>query len=143
MKKDGAIKLSDGTSLKLTITVVGAKEVGFSPFGGINIAVKAIGGITTLEVPEKLKEAVKDKPLIPPQLPHDGWELIDIIEQEPAIDEVEINTSKGKFLVRVVGEAVMASRNMNYKSEFNEPVYWLNWVYKISWKPIKEEESSS
>ncbi len=141
MKKEGIIKLSDGTSLKLSIMIVGAKEAGFSPFGGINIAVKVIGGIATLEIPEKLKEAVKDKALAPNQPPHDGWELIDIIEYEPAVDECEVDTTKGPFKVHVVAEPVMASRNMNYKSEFDEPLYWLNWVYKISWKPIEREEN--
>jgi len=117
--------------------IVDAREAGFSPFGGVNIAVKAIGGISTLHVPEELKNAVKNKPMSPRTPPKDGWEIVDIVKQEPAIDEHEINTSKGVYVVQVVGDPVMASRNLNYKTEFGEPIYWLHWVYKISWKPKK------
>ncbi|WP_202962749.1 hypothetical protein [Geoglobus acetivorans] len=139
MRKEGIIKLSDRSILKLSIMIIDAKEVGFSPFGGVNIAVKPIGGVAPLEVPETVKELVKDKPLASPELPQDGWELIDIIDHEPAIDEYEVYTSKGKFKVTVEAEPVMAARNINYKSGADEPIYWLNWVYKISWKPVKEQ----
>ena len=138
--KEGTIKLADGAVLKLRIAVVHAREVGFSPFAGVNIDVKAIGGIATLKVPEELKEKVKDKPLMPPapELPKDGWEIVDIEEQEPAVEEVVIDTSKGKFLVRVIAETTMAARNLNYKTTLGEPIYWVSWVWKISWKPIRE-----
>lgn len=134
----GFIKLSDGTVLKLKILIVDIKEEGFSPFGGINFDVKTVGGVSTHSVPEELKKAVADKPLAPPEPPMDGWELIDIVEQEPAVAEEVVDTSKGKYRVRVVAEAVMASRNMKYKSRHSEPVYWVSWVLKISWKPIVE-----
>ncbi len=134
----GLIKLSDDTVLKLRITIVDIKEVGFSPFGGINLDVKAIGGISTQSVPKKLKEAVADKPLAPPEPPRDGWEIIDIVEQKFAVAEEITETSKGKFKVRVVAEATMAARNMKYKTRANEPLYWVSWVWKISWKPAKE-----
>ena len=133
----GFIKLSDGTVLKLRILIVDVKEAGFSPFGGINFDVKTVGGVSTHSVPEELKEAVADKPLAPPEPPRDGWEIIDIVEQEPAVAEEIVDTSKGRYRVRVVAEAVMASRNMNYKSRHNEPIYWVSWVLKISWKPIE------
>ncbi len=137
--KEGVIKLVDGAILKLRIAVVHAREAGFSPFAGVNIDVKAIGGVATLGVPEELKEKVKDKPLMPPSpgLPKDGWEIVDIKEQEPAMEEVIIDTSKGKFLVRVVAEATMVARNLDYKSTLGEPIYWVSWVWKISWKPIQ------
>jgi len=32
-------------------------------------------------------------------------------------------------------EAVIAARNTLYRTPFNEPLYWLSWVYKASWKP--------
>lgn len=135
----GFIKLSDGTVLKLKTLIIDVREIGFSPFGGVNFDVKTIGGVTTSSVPEELKKVVADKPLAPPEAPQDGWEIIDIVEQEPAIAEEEVSSSKGKYSVRVVAEAVMASRNTNYRSKYDEPVYWLSWVLKISWKPVKTQ----
>ena len=136
--KQGVVKLSDGAILRLKITVVDAREAGFSPFGGINIHVKPIGGVATVEIPKELIDKIKDKPLAPTEPPLNGWELLDIVEQEPAVEEVIVDTSKGRYVVRVEAEAVMASRNMKYRNVFNEPIYWVNWVWKISWKPLKE-----
>ena len=132
---EGIIRLSDGTKLKFAIMIIDAKEVGPSPFGGVNIDVKVIGGVSTEFVPEELTEAVKDKPLTPSPPPMEGWELLDIVEQQPPIAEVTIDTTKGKFRVRVEAEAVMAARNTNFKTARNEPIYWVSWVYKISWRP--------
>jgi len=87
-----------------------------------------------------LGEAVKDKPLVPPEPPREGWELVDIVEQEPAIAEEVVNPSKGLFKVRVRAEATMVARNMLYRTIHNEPVYWVTWVNKVSWKPVKEGE---
>jgi len=28
---------------------------------------------------------------------------------------------------------------MKYRSRLNEPIYWVSWVWKISWRPVKEE----
>ncbi|ACB39893.1 hypothetical protein [Pyrobaculum neutrophilum] len=109
------------------------KEIGFSPFGGVNFDVSVVGGIYIEDLPEELKKAVADKPLLPPTLPTDGWELVDIAEQEPAVAETTVETSRGKFDVRVVAEVVMVSRNINYKTPRNEPVYWAYWVSKVSW----------
>jgi len=133
----GFIKLSDGTVLKLRILIVDVKEAGFSPFGGINFDVKTVGGVSTYNVPEELKKAVVDKPLAPPEPPRDGWEIIDIVEQKPAVAEEVVDASKGRYRVRVVAEAVMASRNMKYRSRHGEPIYWVSWVLKISWKPVE------
>lgn len=135
----GSVKLVDGTVLELKILIVDVKEIGFSPFGGINFDPKIIGGISVSSVPEHLKKDVANKPLTPPEPPKDGWEIIDITEQKPAMAQVVVESSKGKYLIKTVAEAVMASRNMNYKSTRDEPVYWLSWVYKISWKPYKEQ----
>ncbi|MEZ0346105.1 MAG: hypothetical protein ABWK01_06115 [Infirmifilum sp.] len=137
---DGLIKLSDGSILRLRILIVDVKEVGFSPFAGVNFDVKAIGGIATQFVPEDLRESVKNKPIVPPfeSLPTEGWEIIDIVESQPAAAEEDVVSSKGKFKVKVVADPVMVSRNTNYKTPSNEPLYWVSWVWKISWKPIKE-----
>jgi hypothetical protein len=133
----GRIKLSDGAVLKLKILVVDVRESGFSPFGDVSFDVKVIGGVAVESVPEEVKKLTADKPLIPPEPPKDGWELLDIVEQQPAEAWEVVQSSRGEFVVRVVAEAVMASRNTLYRSPFNEPVYWVSWIYKVSWKPKK------
>lgn len=138
----GRIKLSDGAVLKLRILIVDVREAGFSPFGGVNFDVKTVGGVSTLDVPDELKKAVADKPVAPPE-PPDGWEIVDIVEQEPAVAEVVVDSSKGRFRVKIVAEAVMVSRNMKYKTIHNEPPYWVSWVLKISWKPVEAQRAQS
>jgi hypothetical protein len=137
--KDGLVKLSDGTILKLKIALIEARDIGFSPFGGVNITVKPMGGIAVQEVPETIIKGMSEKPLAPvgPEPPKDGWEIVEITEYEPAYVEEEVKTSKGPFRVRVQAEPAMASVNYSYRTETNEPLYWLNWIYKISWKPAE------
>jgi len=136
----GSITLADGATLKLKVDIVDIKESGFSPFGGINFDVKLIGGVATQSVPEDLREAVKGKPLAPSEPPREGWEPVDIVKQEPAVVEEVVESSKGVFKVRVEAEATMVARNTSYRTASNEPVYWVTWVYKVSWKPVKEGE---
>ena len=133
----GRIKLSDGAVLKLKILVVDVRESGFSPFGGVNFDAKIIGGIAVESVPEEVKKLVADRPRIPPEPLRDGWEVVDIVEQQPAEAWEVVQSSRGEFVVMVAAEAVMASRNTLYRSPLNEPVYWVSWVYKVSWKPKK------
>lgn len=133
---EGFIKLSDGTALKLKIYIVDIKEMGFSPFGGVNFDVKTVGGVSTHTVPDGLKKAVANKPLAPPEPPLDGWETVDVVEFKPAIAEEDFASSKGGFKIKVVAEPVMVSRNMNYRTVHSEPIYWVSWVVKISWKPV-------
>ena len=71
------------------------------------------------------------------EFPKDEWEIVDIKEQESAMEEVIIDSSKGKVLVQVVAEVTMVARNLNYKSALGEPIYWVGWVWKISWKPVQ------
>lgn len=134
---EGRINLADGTILKLIVNIVDARENGFSPFGGVNIAIKQSGGTAVVKVPDELAQSVKDKPLYssanPPQ---DGWEMIDIVESTPAKAETKIQTTKGNFLVEVKIQATMVSRNMNYKNEFREPVYIVNFAIPFSWKIV-------
>jgi hypothetical protein len=140
-ERAGRIRLSDGTELALRIMILDIREAGVSPFGGVNFSVKAMGGITTKVVPEELRRAVADKPTVPQessQPPQDGWELVDIVEQEPAIAEESITSSRGRFAVRVAAEATMAARNLSYRlviGNASEPLYWVTWVYKVTWKP--------
>ena len=137
--KDGEVNLADGTKLKLKMAIFDIREAGFSPYGGVNIAVKSACGITVESIPEELKIAVANKPVAPPNV-EDGWELIDIKSFESAIGEQNITTSKGKFRVRIEAEPIMAARNIKYRSlpGINESLYSLRWVLKITWKPIKE-----
>jgi hypothetical protein len=133
----GTIKLSDGTILKLKILIVDVREAGFSPFGGVNFDVKVAGGISTEFVSDDVKKLVIDKPLAPLEPPKEGWEVVDIVEQQPAEAQEVVQSSKGEFVVKVVAEGVMVARNTSYKTPFNEPVYWVSWVNKVFWKPRK------
>jgi hypothetical protein len=133
----GRIKLSDGTVIKLKTLIVDVKESGFSPFGGVNFDVKIIGGIATESVPDNVKELVKDKPLAPPEPPREGWEILDIAEQQPAEAVTSVSIPLGNFSIKVVSEVVMASRNTMYRTPTNEPIYWVSWVNKVSWRPLK------
>ena len=137
--KDGKVNLADGTKLKLKMAIFDVREAGFSPYGGVNIAVNSTCGIKVENIPEELKKAVANRPVAPPNA-QDGWELIDIKSYEPAIGEENVNTSKGKFRVRVEAEPIMAARNFKYRSlpGIDEPLYSLRWVLKITWKPVKE-----
>ena len=133
-------KLKDGTTVIMKVILDSIKEMGFSPFGGVifsaNITTQ-IGFMT----PEELKEKVKDMPVHYPgqQLPTDGWEVVDIEWQRPAVIETTVNTSKGVFSVRVVVEATMAARNMSYRLPYGDPIYQIAWVYKTSWRPQERD----
>jgi len=134
--RPGVIKLADGAEFILRIAVVGVKNMGFSPFGGVNLVVKTTGGIIALSIPEELRMRVRDKPVVPPdKLPLDGWELIEIKEQEPAQEIVEVDVNNSTYVVEVSGEAAMVSRNMNYRTDSDEPLYWVMWNVKTKWKP--------
>jgi len=137
LSKPGIVALADGSKLILRVVIVGVKYVGFSPFGGVNFAVKTAGGVASLYVPDELKNYVKDKPLSPPDKPpEEGWELVDIQSQEPAVEEVEVEVNDKKYKIKVLGEASMVSRNMNYKTDVGEPLYWVHWGIKIQWKSV-------
>ncbi len=140
--KIGKIKLSDGTILRLRVAIVNVRKIeGFSPFGGVNLAVKAVGGVGSISVPDELRKAVADKPLLPPDRPpKEGWEFVRIEEQEPAFEEAEVTIDGNKFLVRVEAEALMAVRNLKYRTEVGEPMYVVNWVNKVTWSPIEESK---
>jgi hypothetical protein len=133
------VELSDGAVLLLKVMVVHVKEAGFSPYGGVSFDVKAVADVTVGSLPDGLKEKVRDRPIYYPwqELPRDGWEVVDIKGQEPAVIETTVNTSRGIFSVRVVAEVVMVARNLNYRSLTGEPVYAASWVYKISWRPAE------
>lgn len=134
---DGIIKLSDGAVLRLRILIVDVKETGFSPFGGVNLAVSTIGGIAVAQLPDELRKVVADRPLAPSELPRDGWDYVDVVEFSPAVAEEDFETTRGRFIVAVRAEPVMVVRNLNYKTLLGEPLYWASWVYKISWRPAK------
>jgi len=42
-------------------------------------------------------------------------------------------------VVEVVGEALMVSRNMNYRTDSDEPLYMVSWGVKVRWRPAGEE----
>lgn len=132
----GRIELEDGTVLLLRIAIAGVKYLGPSPFCGANFGVKVLGGVSVLSVPDAIKESLRDKPVLPPgsKIPGDGWELISIKSQDPAYEEVRVTVDNHVYLVSVEAEVTMVSRNLNYRNEFGEPIYWVSWVNKIRWR---------
>lgn len=66
--------------------------------------------------------------------PRDGWELVDIEKSEPSMEEVEVEAAGGRYRVTVIAEASMASRNLNYRSDAGEPLYWVSWGVRVKWK---------
>jgi len=117
------------------VYIEGVEEAGFSPFGGVNFNVKVRCGVYAVDVPEDVKKLVTGKPLMPAEIPTEGWEALEVMEQQPARAYEVVSTSKGEFLVEVVLEAVMASRNTMYRTVFEAPVYSISWAPKVSWKP--------
>jgi hypothetical protein len=133
-------KLEDGTTVIMKVIIDSIKEMGFSPFGGVNFSVNIttqIGFVST----EELKEKVKDRPVhySEQQLPTDGWEVVDVTWQRPAVIETTVDTSKGAFNFKIITEATMAARNMNYRTPAGDPVYQIAWVYKSYWRPAKKD----
>ncbi len=55
----GNIKPFDGALLRLRILIVDVKEIGFSPFGGVNFYANATGGVYVEFIPDSLRELVK------------------------------------------------------------------------------------
>ena len=134
------MKLEDGTTVVMKVILDSIKEMGFSPFGGVNFSANITTQIAFAS-PEELKEKVKDMPVRNPgqQLPTDGWEVVDIEWQRPAVIETTVNTSRGVFSFKIVTEALMAARNMNYRTPAGDPLYQIAWVYKYYWKPAKKD----
>ncbi len=69
----------------------------------------------------------------------DGWEIIDVTWQRPAVIETTVNTSRGVFSFKIVTEATMAARNMNYRIPSGDPIYQIVCVHKFYWKPVKKD----
>jgi len=134
------VELEDDTVAVVKITLTKIEESGFSPLGGIMFSGKFNADISSIS-PEKLKEKVKDRPVHYPeqQLPTDGWEIVDIKWQKPAVLGAIVNTSKGVFSFRVVAEATMVARNMNYRLPSGDPLYYVAWVYKPYWRPQEKD----
>jgi hypothetical protein len=132
---DGSVELVDGSVLKVAVSIIDAREGGFSVFGGVNIIVKHAGGIAVTKIGAKASEMVKDKPLFPAgEQPTDGWQVVDVAKFTPASSEIKVETTKGAFLVTLKAIPSMAAVNLNYRSELNEPAYVVNWSPIVSWK---------
>jgi hypothetical protein len=133
-------KLEDGTTVVMKVILDSIKEMGFSPFGGVNFSANITTQIAFVSL-EELKEKVKDRPVHYPgqQLPTDGWEVVDVTWQRPAVIETTVNTSRGVFSFKTVTEATMAARNMNYRTPAGDPLYQIMWAYKYYWKPVKKD----
>lgn len=132
---DGSVELVDGSILKVAVSIIEAREGGFSVFGGVNIVVKHAGGIAITKVGTRASEMVKDKPLFHAgEQPTDGWQTVDIVKFTPATSENKVETTKGTFMVTLKAIPSMAAVNLNYRNELNEPAYVVNWSPIVSWK---------
>ncbi len=132
--KPGVVVLADGSKLILRAVIVGVKYTGVSPFGGVNFTIKTAGGVSSLYVPAELKERIRDRPLFAPdKFPEEGWELVNIERQDPAVEEIEVIVREKRYHIEVLATASMVSRNMNYKTDIDEPLYWVAWSTSIRW----------
>jgi len=131
----GYVKLSDGTTIILRAAVVDVKPLQIpSPFEPeFNVIIA--GGVSAYPSDSALNE-VKDKPLIEPsKMPSDGWTLIDIVEKQSAYEEIEyFLNEKEKYTIRAEIEPILVAKNSNYRTIQNEPLYFVRWVNKVSWK---------
>jgi len=136
---DGEVELSDGTKLRFRTTLIDIKEIGFSYFDGVNFNVSLSIGVSTISVPQNLKDSVSSRPLSPAQLPQEGWETVDIVGAKPATLNIKTTSSKGNFEVKIVTEPMMVARNLLYKNILNEPLYILNTITKYLGKKLKND----
>jgi hypothetical protein len=133
-------KLEDGTTVVMKVILDSIKETGFSPFGGVYFSINITTKISFVP-PEELKEKVKDRPVYYPeqQPPTDGWEIVDVTWQRPAVIETTVSTSKGVFSLKIITEATMAARNMSYRTPYGDPLYQIAFVHKPYWKPARKD----
>jgi len=131
----GYVKLQDGTIIILRAAVVDVKPLQISSPFEPEFNVIIIGGVSVYPSDSALNE-VKDKPIIGPnETVLSGWTLIDIVEKQSAYEEVEyFLNGKGKYVIRAEIEPILAAKNSNYRTIQNEPLYFVRWVNKVSWK---------
>lgn len=60
-------------------------------------------------------------------------ELVNIERQDPAVEEIEVMVREKRYHIEVLATASMVSRNMNYKTDIDEPLYWVAWSTSIRW----------
>ena len=98
----GEILLSDGSRLLLKILIINVREspLDFMPFGGVNFNVDVVGGISIKELSNEVKGLIRDKPTML-VYPIDGWEIIPIKSHENAMAYTVVDSSNGKFSVKV------------------------------------------
>ena len=138
----GYVKLSDGTILIIRVVITDIREIRREPTGlifnvGHSVSVAAFS-------PESLKEIVKDKPK-PVGLDYlkklDVWEFIDIVECKNSIDECLYYGSDGlTYRISIEIEPTIASRTLEFRDEFMNPVYFVRWSPKIITKIEKRME---
>jgi len=135
----GYVKVSDDSVIILRVAVVDVRvREEASPFG-VEFDVNATGGISVYPSKKALDE-VKDEPVVEPgKIPSEGWVRVDIVEREPAYEEVIYNDDRaGRYLIRVEIEPIMVSKNTRFKTLQGLPLYFVRWVPKITWSEIQE-----
>lgn len=133
--RDGVVRLADGTGLRLKLAVFDVRDAGFSPFGGVWFVVYPAVGLVVDEVPEQVRKAVEDKPIYQGrQPPQEGWELVEVVHRESALQRLEVEARGRRYEVWVEVEPLMAARNMAYRTLLDEPLYAVNHIAKVWWR---------
>ncbi len=67
-------------------------------------------------------------------MPEDSWEMVDMLEQQPAVETTRFKAEGEEYVIRVEAEATVVARNTKYRNEMGEPPCYAYWVYKPFWK---------
>jgi len=131
----GYVKLYDNSIAIMRVAIINVKPLEGPSLYEVQFEVAPASGIVILPSQEVINE-VKDKPTIEPgKIPTDGWTLVEIVEKQSAYEEVEYTLNeKEKYIIRAEMEALMASKNTNYRTIKGEPIYNIGSAVKITWK---------
>ena len=137
--KLGYVKVSDGSLIVLRVAVVDVRVREEASPLVVEFDVNVTTGISVYPSEGALDE-VRDRPVVEPgKTPNEGWVRVDIVEREPAYEEVVYSDGRvGRYLVRVEVEPLMVSKNAQFKTVQGSPLYFVRWVPKVSWGELRE-----
>jgi len=114
----GDIKLSDGALLRLKILIVDVKEIGFSPFGGVNFYANVTGGVYVSQTASESSSKISR-----------SSQVSSLPETAGNCSTSSNKTRRGaggrpELTGRIRGEGCSrrVARNTHYKSPTNEPI---------------------
>ena len=142
IKEDyGKYVLSDGAIIMVRVILNDVIITGEDPIGP-KLALSATTALRVL-VDDDVKKRMKDKPLATERIdPRDpGWELVDVIEADPAISQYLIND---QYKLEIKLEIVGVAKNAQYRTPACTPVYTVRWglVTKIERHALEADKLS-